>query len=89
MLQPGESLFLYTDGLTEAKNESHELFGLKRIEKALQDCIRNESIAPEKIIQTMTHRVNGFVNGAEQSDDLTLLAIQYTPQEKPLILYPE
>ena len=89
VLQPGESLFLYTDGLTEAKNESHELFGLKRIEKALQDCIRNESIAPEKIIQTMTHRVNGFVNGAEQSDDLTLLAIQYTPQEKPLILYPE
>jgi len=87
VLQPSESLFLYTDGLTEAKNESHELFGLKRIEKGLQDCIENESITPEKLIQTMTHRVNGFVDGAEQSDDLTLLAIQYTPQEKPLILY--
>ena len=89
VLQPGESLFLYTDGLTEAKNESHELFGLKRIEKGLQDCIENESIAAEKLIQTMTHRVNGFVNGAEQSDDLTLLAIQYTPQEKPFILREE
>ena len=33
----------------------------------------------------MTNRVNGFVDGAEQSDDLTLLAIQYTPQEKPII----
>ena len=33
----------------------------------------------------MTNRVNGFVNGAEQSDDLTMLAIQYTPQEKPLV----
>ena len=33
----------------------------------------------------MTNRVNGFVDGAEQSDDLTLLAIQYTPQEMPII----
>ena len=85
VLQPGESQFLYTDGLTEAKNESHELFGVKRIEKGLQDCVKNESITPEKLIQTMTNRVNAFVDGAEQSDDLTLLAIQYTPQEKPLV----
>lgn len=85
VLQPGESLFLYTDGLSEAKNENRELFGLKRIEEGLQDCIKNESITPEKIIQTMIHRVNGFVSGAEQSDDLTMLAIQYTPQEKPLV----
>ena len=87
VLQPGENLFLYTDGLTEAKNEKHEIFGVKRIEQGLQDCIKNESITPETLIQTMTNRVNGFVDGAEQSDDLTLLAIQYTPQEKPLILY--
>ena len=33
----------------------------------------------------MKNRVNGFVDGAEQSDDLTLLALQYTPQEKPII----
>ncbi len=85
VLQPGESLFLYTDGLTEAKNESHKLFGVKRIEKGLQDCVKNESITPKKLIQTMTNRVNAFVDGAEQSDDLTLLAVQYTPQEKPLV----
>ena len=86
VLQPGESLFLYTDGLTEAKNAEHELFGLQRIEKGLQDCVKNESVAPDQLIQTMTLRVNGFVDGAEQSDDLTLLAIQYTPKQKPLIL---
>ena len=85
VLQSGESLFLYTDGLTEAKNESHEQFGLKRIEKGLQDCIKNESIASESLIRTLTNRVNAFVDGAEQSDDLTLLAIQYTPQEKHII----
>lgn len=82
MLLPGESLFLYTDGLTEAKNVSRELFGVKRIEKGLQDCIKNESITSEDLIRTLTNRVNAFVDGAEQSDDLTLLAIQYTPQEK-------
>jgi sigma-B regulation protein RsbU (phosphoserine phosphatase) len=85
VLQSGESLFLYTDGLTEAKNASRELFGVKRIEKGLQDCIKNESIASESLIRTLTNRVNAFVDGAEQSDDLTLLAIQYTPQEKHII----
>ena len=85
VLQSGESLFLYTDGLTEAMNESHEQFGLKRVEKGLQDCIGKESNVSEKLIQTMKNRVNGFVDGAEQSDDLTLLALQYTPQEKPII----
>ena len=85
VLLSGESLFLYTDGLTEAMNEKHELFGLKRVEKGLRDCIGKESIASETFIQTMTNRVNGFVNGAEQSDDLTMLAIRYVPQEKPII----
>ena len=85
VLQSGESLFLYTDGLTEAMNESHEQFGLKRVEKGLRDCIGKESNTSENLIRTMTNRVNAFVDGAEQSDDLTLLAIQYTPQEKPLI----
>ena len=85
VLQSGESLFLYTDGLTEAMNESHEQFGLKRVEKGLQDCIGKESNVSEKLIRTMKNRVNGFVDGAEQSDDLTLLALQYTPQEKPII----
>ncbi len=85
VLQSGESLFLYTDGLTEAMNESHEQFGLKRVEKGLRDCIGKESNTSENLIRTMTNRVNGFVDGAEQSDDLTLLAIQYTPQEKPII----
>ena len=85
VLQSGESLFLYTDGLTEAMNESHELFGMKRVEKGLHDCIGKETNASETLIRTLTNRVNGFVDDAEQSDDLTLLAIQYTPQEKPII----
>ena len=85
VLLSGESLFLYTDGLTEAMNEGHEQFGLKRVEKGLRDCIGKESNTSEKLIRTMTNRVNGFVDGAEQSDDLTMLAIHYTPPEKPIV----
>ncbi len=85
VLLSGESLFLYTDGLTEAMNESHEQFGLKRVEKGLRVCIGKESNTSEKLIRTMTNRVNAFVDGAEQSDDLTMLAIHYTPQEKPIV----
>ena len=85
VLQSGESIFLYTDGLTEAMNERHELFGTKRVEKGLQDCIKNEAVVSKELIRTLTNRVNGFVDDAEQSDDLTMLAIQYTPHEKPLI----
>ncbi len=85
VLLSGESLFLYTDGLTEAMNEGHEQFGLKRVEKGLRDCIWKESNTSEKLIRTMTNRVNGFVDGAEQSDDLTMLAIHYTPPEKPIV----
>ncbi len=85
VLLSGETLFLYTDGLTEAMNEGHEQFGLKRVEKGLKDCINKESLASENLIRTMINRVNGFVDGAEQSDDLTMLAIHYTPQEKPIV----
>ena len=85
VLLSGESLFLYTDGLTEAMNESHEQFGLKRVEKGLKDCIGKESNTSEKLIRIMTNRVNAFVDGAEQSDDLTMLAIHYAPSEKPII----
>lgn len=85
VLLSGESLFLYTDGLTEAMNESHELFGLTRVEKGLLECIGKETHTSEKLIRTLTNRMNGFVDGAEQSDDLTLLAVQYTPQEKPVV----
>ena len=85
VLLSGESLFLYTDGLTEAMNESHEQFGLKRVEKGLRVCIGKESNTSEKLIRIMTNRVNAFVDGAEQSDDLTMLAIHYTPQEKPIV----
>ncbi len=76
-LEPGSTLFLYTDGLTEAKDTGRKLFGMKRMEEVLQgDC----PIQPRELIETITRRVHEFVGDAEQSDDLTMLAIHYTPK---------
>ena len=72
-IAPGTLLFLYTDGLTEAENASHELFGKQRI----TDIIASYKGSPQELIETMTATVQQFVGDTEQSDDLTMLAIQY------------
>jgi len=70
----GDCLLLYTDGLNEAENKVRQQFGMERMEKVA----KNSSILPRQLIETMTASVQLFVDGAEQSDDLTMLAIRYT-----------
>ena len=77
-IQPDSIIFLYTDGLTEAKNVERKQFGLGRIQTVLNTCADNDS---KEILEKITNSVNGFVKDAEQSDDLTLLAIRYTPKQ--------
>ncbi len=72
-IDPGTTVFLYTDGLTEAENAAHELFGEERV----NDVIVNFDDAPQKLIETMTAAVHQFVGNTEQSDDLTMLTIKY------------
>lgn len=73
-LLPGDSLFLYTDGITEAANKNNELFG----EKRLLDCCRElAGQSSREIVEQVTETVGGFVVGAIQSDDITLLTISY------------
>ena len=73
-IAPESTLFLYTDGLTEAMNEHHEQFGLERVEAVLAACT---DLKPKELIGRVTETVHFFVKGAEQSDDLTMLAIRY------------
>ncbi len=79
-------IFLYTDGLTEAENGKHELFGDKRVNDTANNL--KPGASPHQIIEAMTQAVHEFVGKAEQSDDLTMLAIKYikggkaTPEEK-------
>jgi len=67
-------LFLYTDGLTEAENSSHELFREHRMLQSLSSMAYDR---PREIIENMQSSVEAFVDGAQQSDDLTMLAIRY------------
>ena len=80
----GEVILLYTDGLTEAMNASEELFGLSRVEKTICGELGSDESrklisfeTSQQLLDTMSHSVASFVNGAEQSDDLTMLVIKY------------
>ncbi|MCH4223014.1 MAG: SpoIIE family protein phosphatase [Solobacterium sp.] len=70
-LNDGDCLFLYTDGITEAVNESSEQYGETRLQDILN---RNqEGCGPEQLIQSVTKDVTAYVNTAEQFDDQTML----------------
>ena len=73
----GTILFMYTDGLTEAQDSQRNLFGDQRIVDVLQT-----GGSCKEIIAKMTEAVHKFVGDAEQSDDLTMLAIQYKSTTK-------
>ncbi len=73
-LSPGDALFVYTDGITEATNSSNELFGLDR----LTDALNMDSDATAKEIDTnVRNAVNYFVGDAPQFDDMTTLCLRY------------
>jgi sigma-B regulation protein RsbU (phosphoserine phosphatase) len=75
VLEAGDALFLYTDGLTEAENSSHELFGMERI---MQTVGRWEpGMSAVRQIESVQAAVEEFVGEAEQSDDLTLFAVRF------------
>ena len=75
-LDAGTMLFLYTDGLTEAKNKQRKQFGLEAVMERLR-VTDNGVQEPLTLIEDMTEAVHAFVGDAEQSDDLTILVIQY------------
>lgn len=78
LIDPQTTLFLYTDGLIEAEQSSHEQFGEDRLMGEAKVLYDSKSFSPTKLIQHITDAVHAFVGDAEQSDDLTMLAIQYT-----------
>ena len=77
-LDPDTTIFLFTDGLNEAENACHEQFGDERIAEVASRLLAKRQHQPLNITYEMYQAVHNFVAGAEQSDDLTMLAIQYT-----------
>ena len=78
-LQPGATLFLYTDGLPEAMNREGKMFGTDRITERLNEKLGDEAAGsgPQAFLEDMKSAVNDFVNDAEQFDDMTMLCIRY------------
>ena len=73
-LEPGTSIFVYTDGVPEATNKDEIMFGTDRMIDALN--IESDA-SPEKILANVRSSIDEFVQDAEQFDDLTMLCIQY------------
>lgn len=74
-LEPGAKLFLYTDGVPEATNARDEMFGTARLLAALNE---EADAAPERVLRNVRRAVDGFVQDAEQFDDMTLLCMEFT-----------
>ena len=73
-MKPGESLFVYTDGVPEALDSDEQMFGMKRLERALN--IEPDGTS-ETLINNVKASVKDFANGEEQFDDITMLAFKY------------
>ena len=82
-MRPGSTLFLYTDGLTEARNADGKLFGRDRVAQMMEACGPTE---PKQLVEAVIGQWHQFVGTTEQSDDLTLLALRYTPSQEQNIL---
>ncbi len=73
-LHPGDVLFVYTDGVTEATNSDKKLFGTDRMIEALN---REDTAEPEKLLKNVREDIDAFAGDAPQFDDITMLAISW------------
>ncbi|MDO4540034.1 MAG: SpoIIE family protein phosphatase [Syntrophomonadaceae bacterium] len=87
-LLPGDRIFLYTDGVTEATDAHQQLFGTGRMLDALNG-VKDEP--PEATLAAVKAAIDGFVADAPQFDDITMLGLWVKPQERraELTLAPE
>ena len=73
-LEPGDTLLVFTDGVTEAHNPRQDLFGKERLLNLLDSHDTAGSLLDRVALAVEQHR-----DGTEQSDDITMLAVRRTP----------
>jgi len=78
-LHPGDKLFLYTDGVTEATNTDQVLYGMDRMVDALNNC---KASSPKEVLDFIHADVNKFVGEAPQFDDLTMVCFELNKKEE-------
>ena len=73
-LEPGDVIFQYTDGVTEATDPDNHLFGTDRMLEALNI---DKEAAPDQLLNNVSSGIDRFVREAEQFDDITMLCLKY------------
>ena len=74
ILKPGDAVFQYTDGVTEAMTDSREQFGMDRLAEALGSA---GTVKPDELLPHVREAIDAFVQGAPQFDDITMLSLLY------------
>jgi sigma-B regulation protein RsbU (phosphoserine phosphatase) len=78
-LEPGDKLFVYTDGVPEAQDPDGNMFQMERMINALNE---DPDASPEQILGNVRGSIGRFVREAEQFDDLTMLCLEYKGPQK-------
>lgn len=74
-MHPGDRLYLYTDGVTEALNPAEELYGEDRLLETMnREDVKKQPI--EKVVEAVQEDIHVFADGAEQADDITMLLLE-------------
>lgn len=73
-MEPGDKIFQYTDGVTEATNQNEEMYGMKRLADILE---HNSEKKPDDILLAVKQDLERFVGEAAQFDDITMLCMEY------------
>ena len=78
-LEPGDKIFQYTDGVTEATDSDSKLFGMERLEASLNK-VKDKDVTD--ILKSVKNDIDEFVNVAPQFDDITMLCLEYKQYKK-------
>ena len=73
---PGDRIFIYSDGITEAENVAGEMFGAERLE----ECFTRENLNPDQLFDGILDSVRDFVSGKSQGDDITIVEVYHPPK---------
>lgn len=77
-LQPGDRIFVYTDGVVEANNPEVKLYGTDRMIEALNEI---PDANPQQLVNNVSKSIKKFARSAAQFDDITMVALVYKPEE--------
>ena len=80
-LKPGDTLFLYTDGVTEATNSKNELFGDARL---LETLAKSKDLETADVCKFVKKEIDSFVQDVPQFDDITMLCVKYIGSGEPV-----